>query len=310
MEYRATKQVQSINSGALFSLSQQKPKKIALIVEGGGMRGIFAAGVLDSFYEIGFDPFHLYFGVSAGSLNLISHLAGQFRRNYRVVMFCATSGQFINGWKYLKGGHYVDLDWLSNECLKVHPLDKNTALQRLEDTGKRFVIVCTNVETGQPDYHSPNTENINNMLIGSCCLPLLYRKPVYIAGVRVIDGGIGDPIPVRKAYADGATDIVVIRSREESHREKNSSIEIKIGSLLYKKNPKLQKTILNLPSTYNSSLSFMATSPSDVNIFQIAPQSRLSANLTSTNTQLLEVDYWLGRHKGKNFALNWLSQSQ
>lgn len=310
MELRDIKQEQSKNCGALFPLIQQKPKKIALIVEGGGMRGMFAAGVLDSFYEIGFDPFHLYFGVSAGSFNLISHLAGQFRRNYHVVMFCATSGQFINGWKYLRGGHYVDLDWLSNECLKVHPLDKNTALQRLEDAGKRFVIVCTNVETGRPDYLSPNIENINSMLIGSCCLPLLYRKPVYVSGVRVIDGGIGDPIPVRKAYADGATDIVVIRSREESHREKNSSIELKIGSLLYKKNPKLQKTILNQPNTYNNSLSFMETSPSDVNIFQIAPQSRLSANITSTNTQLLEMDYWLGRHQGEKFALNWIHPSQ
>ena len=309
MEHRAKKPEQSINCSALFSLIQQKPKKIALIVEGGGMRGMFAAGVLDSFYEIGFDPFHLYFGVSAGSLNLISHLAGQFRRNYRVVMFCATSGQFINGWKYLKGGHYVDLDWLSNECLEAYPLDKDTALQRLEDTGKKFVIVCTNVETGRPDYYSPNIDNMNNILIGSCCLPLLYRKPVYIGGVRVIDGGICDPIPVKKAYADGATDIVVIRSREENHREKNTSIELKIGSLLYKRHPKLQKAILNLPNTYNNSLSFIETSPSDVNIFQIAPKSRLSANLTSTNTQLLEMDYWLGRHQGKKFALNWSSQS-
>ena len=192
----------------------------------------------------------------------------------------------------------------------MHPLDKNTALQRLEDYGKRFVIVCTNVETGQPNYLSPNKENIYNMLIGSCCLPLLYRKPVYVAGVRVIDGGIGDPIPVRKAYADGATDIVVIRSREESHREKNSSLELKIGSLLYKKNPKLQKTILNQPNTYNNSLSFMEEPPSDVNIFQISPKSRLSANITSTNTQLLEMDYWLGRQQGKTFALNWLRQSQ
>lgn len=307
MEYRTIKQQQNINCGVLISLIQPKPRKIALIVEGGGMRGMFAAGVLDSFYEVGFDPFHLYVGVSAGSFNLISHLAGQFRRNYQVVMSCATSRQFINGWKYLRGGHYLDLDWLSNECLKTNPLDKKTALQRLEDTGKSFVIVCTNVNTGRPNYHSPNIENINNILKGSCCVPLLYRKPVYVEGERVIDGGISDPIPVKKAYTEGSTDIVVIRSREESHREKKSSIEIKIGLLLYKKNPKLQKAILNLPNTYNNSLSFMEKSPSDVNVFQIAPPCCLNASLTSTNTQSLEIDYWLGRQEGKNFALNWSS---
>jgi predicted patatin/cPLA2 family phospholipase len=54
----------------------------------------------------------------------------------------------------------------------------------------------------------------------------------------------------------------------------------------------------------------METSPSDVNIFKIAPQSRLSANITSTNTQLLEMDYWLGRHQGEKFALNWIHPSQ
>lgn len=310
MEHKVIKQQQNKNCRALISLFPQKPKKIALIVEGGGMRGMFAAGVLDSFYEVGFDPFHLYFGVSSGSLNLISHLAGQFQRNYRVVMFCATSGQFINSWKYLRGGHYVDLDWLSNECFEAVPLNKDFALQTLKDKGKRFVIVCTNVETGQPDYYSPTTENIDNMLIGSCCIPLFYRKSVYIAGVRVIDGGICDPIPVEKAYRDGATDIVVIRSREENHRESNNSIEIKIGSFLYKKHPKLQRAILNFPDTYNNSLSFMEASPPDVNIFQIAPQSCLSANLMSTNTKLLEMDYRLGRYQGKKFALNWSRHSQ
>jgi predicted patatin/cPLA2 family phospholipase len=63
--------------------------------------------------------FDLYFAGSAGSLNLISHLAEQFQRNYRVVIFCATSGQFINSWKYLRGRYYVGLDWFSDKCFEA-----------------------------------------------------------------------------------------------------------------------------------------------------------------------------------------------
>ena len=69
--------------------ASKNTRKFALVVEGGGMRTIFAAGVLDSFHENNFDPFTLYLGVSAGSLSLASHLAGDYLRNYRVLMHCA-----------------------------------------------------------------------------------------------------------------------------------------------------------------------------------------------------------------------------
>lgn len=234
---------------------------MALIVEGGGMRGIFSAGVLDSFYELGFDPFHLYIGVSAGSLNLISHLAGQYRRNYRVLMSCATSGQFINKWKFLSGGHYLNLDWLGNECLAIHPLDEQGAFQFLSKAGREFVVVATDVETGQPSYHHPNDGNIHNILLGSCSVPLLYRTPVYINNRRAVDGSVGDPIPVRQAYTQGATEIVLIRSRGKSYRKSSGGIEARLGAFLYRNFPKIQNTISNQYRVYNESVDFVEHPP-------------------------------------------------
>lgn len=280
-------------------------KKYALVVEGGGMRGIFSAGVLDSFYNLNFDPFHLYLGVSAGSLNLISHLACQYLRNYHVIMFCATSGKFINGWKYFRGGHYVDLDWLGNECLASYPLDQNGALQRLKLTGKKFIIVCTNIETGQANYYYPDEKNIHDILLGSCCLPLFYRNPVFVAGIRIIDGGISDPIPVKKAYAEGATDIVIIRTRAINYRAVDDYFETILGYYMYRNYPQLQKSILNLSNNYNNSVEFIENPPPGVNIYQIAPKTPLCASLTTTDPQLLETDYQLGRELGKNFIQDW-----
>jgi len=285
--------------------TSKNTKKFALVVEGGGMRTIFAAGVLDSFHENNFDPFTLYLGVSAGSLSLASHLAGQYLRNYRVLMHCATSGAFISSWNYLRGGHYINLDWLTTKCLKKHPLDTLDAMKNIADNGKKFIVVCTNTETGQPDYFYPNANNILNILTGSCCIPLLYRNPVYLSGIRVIDGGIGDPIPVQKAYLEGATDIVIIRSRIRSYREAKDSLEIKLGSFLYRHHPKLQQSILNLANTYNDSIEFIENPPPGVATFQIAPKQQLKSGMATTNTKTLEHDYLLGKKLGNKFIMDW-----
>ena len=130
--------------------TSKNTKKFALVVEGGGMRTIFAAGVLDSFHENNFDPFTLYLGVSAGSLSLASHLAGDYLRNYRVLMHCATSGAFISSWNYLRGGHYINLDWLTTKCLKQHPLDILSTMKNLADNGKKFMLCAPILKLASP----------------------------------------------------------------------------------------------------------------------------------------------------------------
>jgi predicted patatin/cPLA2 family phospholipase len=284
--------------------TSNKTKKVALVVEGGGMRNIFAAGVLDSFNENNFDPFTLYLGVSAGSMSLASHLAGQYLRNYRVLMHCATSGAFISSWNYLRGGHYINLDWLTTKCLKKHPLNTVDIMKNLADNDKKFIVVCTNTETGLPDYFYPNATNILNVLTGSCCVPLLYRNPVYLGGIRVIDGGIGDPMPVKKAYSEGATDIVIIRSRIGSYRETKDSLEKKLGCFLYRHSPNIHRSILNLADTYNEGIAFIDKPPLGVTTFQIAPQQQLKSNMATTNTKTLEHDYLQGKTLGKKFIMD------
>lgn len=305
MRYSTTQANGNQTIPSLNSQHQKKNNSYALVVEGGGMRGMFSAGVLDSFYELGFDPFHLYLGVSAGSLNLTSHLAGQYLRNYRVVMFSAKSGQFINRWKYLRGGHYIDLDWLCSECMELYPLDTQVALERLEQNSKKYQIVCTSIESGEAKYHHPDEDNILNIILGSCCIPHYYRNPVYVAGERVVDGGISDPIPVKQAYLQGATDIIVIRSRESGYREIDNPLQTKLGYYLYRDYPQLQQLILNLADNYNTSVEFIENPPADLNIFQVAPPTKLNASLTTTDTQLLEMDYLLGRKLGIDFVHAW-----
>ncbi len=93
-------------------MSFRQKVKTALVVEGGGMRGAFSAGVLNAFGYKGYDQFDLYIGVSAGACNLASHLAGQYDRNFDITMTYSTTQRFISPWRFLAMGHYMDLDWL------------------------------------------------------------------------------------------------------------------------------------------------------------------------------------------------------
>src|SRR6476469_8399668 len=99
------------------------PARSALVVEGGAMRGIFSAGVLDAFLEASWNPFDLAIGSSAGASNLLSYLAGQRGRTRRCHLNQMSRPEFIDAWRFVRGGHWVDLDWLWEAITREDPLD-------------------------------------------------------------------------------------------------------------------------------------------------------------------------------------------
>ena len=133
-------------------MSKIKNNKKALIVEGGGMRGVFAAGVLNAFGSAGFDTFDIYLGVSAGACNLASHLAGQNDRNFDIIERYSISGRFISLGRFICGGHLMDLDWLWEKTISEYRLDMKKIFERLKRQNKEYVIVTTSVETGKASY--------------------------------------------------------------------------------------------------------------------------------------------------------------
>src|SRR4051794_38376613 len=99
----------------------------AIVVEGGAMRGIYAAGVLDAFLERGFHPFALAVGSSAGACNLASHLAAQHGRNRRCYATQMSRTEFIDARRFFRGGHWLDLDYLWDAFAREDPLDTAAA---------------------------------------------------------------------------------------------------------------------------------------------------------------------------------------
>ena len=215
----------------------------AIVVEGGAMRGVFSAGVLDVFHEQGFHPFDLAIGVSAGACNLASHLAGQHGRNRRSYFDLMTQREFLDLRRFFGRGSAVDLDWLWDTLAEREPLD----VPRVIAHPTHFLIVATSASTGEPVYLQPTLDTMFDLLKGSCALPLLYRREIHVEGQRIVDGGVTDPIPVRQAYNLGARRIVVVRSRP-AEVVKSTSLGTRASALMLRPSQRQYRKASDPPS--------------------------------------------------------------
>ncbi|MEO2279530.1 patatin-like phospholipase family protein [Pseudoalteromonas pernae] len=261
----------------------------ALVVEGGAMRGIFATGVLDAWLEQGYQPFDMYFGVSAGATNIAAFLCQQHGRNYKVITDYSCRPEFISYKRFALGGHLFDLDWLWHKTISEIRLDLATFTKQTSP----FYIVATDADSAQAQYIQASADNLEQVLKASCALPLAYRDyPVY-GGKRYTDGGIGDSIPVRQAYAMGARKITVILSQPLGYRKKPARFNWLTKQLL-KSTPALVSTMQTRWQDYNASLDFIASPPEDCTIEVIAPPSDFRVSRTTRDLALLDAGYHMG----------------
>jgi predicted patatin/cPLA2 family phospholipase len=265
----------------------------ALVVEGGGMRGAFSAGVLDAFVHAGFDPFDLYLGVSAGAANLSSHLAGQRGRNIRVYADIMCRPPLFSWPRFFRGGHFMDLDWFWDTFQREDPLDYEAAVRNLHENQKSFVIVTTSAETGKPVYLEPDLANWSQRLKASCALPLLYRGGVMVDGRLLVDGGVGDPVPVAEAIRRGATHVTVVRSRP-SAAVKKADLENRMLRLAFQRMPGLRAGLERLPETYRDSVRLIHRPPRGITMTEFAPAGPLRAGRTTQDREALLADYEQG----------------
>ncbi len=290
---------------------KQKVKR-ALVVEGGGMRSVFSAGVLNAFAYKGFDPFNLYIGVSAGACNLASHLAGQFDRNFDITMAYSITRQFINPWRFLAMGHYMDLDWLWDVTIREYRLDLKRLFGKLKKEHKHFIVTATSMLNGKAMYLVPNENTLEHYLKVSSSLPLFYRKILYVDNEPATDGGIADSIPVMEAIHRGATDITVIRSRSSAYIKKRNSFSFIYG-LVFRKYPHIADAMKKRYANYMAAVEVIKNPPRGVNIDEISPPDDIFIGRTTQNKETLLKTYNTGRNYGNKYMedkLKTLNQSK
>ena len=280
----------------------QKSKK-ALIVEGGGSRGVFSFGVIDSFIKASYNPFDIHLGVSNGAVVQLWYLLEASDYNLDKMLFSA-SRDYVRYTNLLFNKSIMNFEKLYQDANKVFPIDFDRLQVNLE--GKNFYVVVSDAASGKPEYIELSKENYINEMLATGSLPVLMKNAILLEGKRKYDGGITDPIPVQKAYEMGAREIVVIRTYEKAFIRK-TKLENYIAAFATRAYPQISNALKYNSATYNSSLEFMNNPPSDCKITQICPPQRLSTKRATTNVNTMKADYQIGMNCGEEFLKNFFN---
>ncbi|MBR5567816.1 MAG: patatin family protein [Bacteroidales bacterium] len=224
-------------------------KNTALVLEGGGLRGVFTCGVLDFFMDCGI-TFPFIVGVSAGACNGLSYMSGQRGRAKSSNIDLMEKYQYV-GFKYLLSqGCIMDYKLLFEDFPeKIIPYDYDAYFAN----PTRFVMVTTNCLTGKPEYleEKKSSERVMDIVRASSSLPFV-TKITYVDGIPMLDGGIVDSIPIRYALDQGYENIVVVLTRNKGYRKKDT--KIRAAKAFYRKYPKLQEALFVRNSAYNKTM--------------------------------------------------------
>lgn len=264
-------------------------RQTALVVEGGAMRGIFAAGVLDAFLAQGRTAFDHCIGVSAGAVNLAAFLAGQRGRNHSVITDYSCRPEFISLARFVRGGHWLDLDWLWAITIRECRLD----LAHFAANPVPLTVVATRVSDGQAAYLKGNAAELEQQIKASCSVPLVYRDFVRIGGEAMTDGGVADSIPVRHAYEQGAREITVVLSRPLGYRKRAPRLPA-LHRYLLRETPALARASLSRHQSYNDAIDFIRQPPADCRIRVIVPPAGFRVGRMTTDRARLEQGYQMG----------------
>ncbi len=223
-----------------------------LILEGGGMRGVFTCGVLDCFMDKGI-RFPYTIGVSAGACNGLSYMSGQRGRGKFSNIDLLEKHHYIGLRHLLTKGNIMDFDLLFHtfpeEIIPYH-YDKYAACN------ERFEMVTTDCRTGKACYieEKNDPKRIIDTVKASSTLPFVC--PIsYVDGIPMLDGGIADSIPLLRARALGYDNNIVVLTRNRGYRKGNKPS--KLPPLFYRKYPKLREAISQRNILYNKQISLV-----------------------------------------------------
>ncbi|MFO7965464.1 MAG: patatin family protein [Desulfobacterales bacterium] len=288
----------------LFTNRLYRRGKKALVLEGGGMRGVFLTGVLQAFTDRGYFPWKCIIGSSAGALTGAAYAAGQIHLARDAFFTHLISGDFISLPNIFRPEkHILDLDWMIDMVISGdEPLDLN----RLKKSCPLTITATRITEHRPPEtiYLNSKTDDVITALKASAAIPYLYRGFVRYRGFNLLDGAILDPIPFKKALAMGfdERDIVVIVSRHREYRKRQESFWIKTLYENYYREEKykcLVNTLKNRFNHYNAVLDDLYGKHTGIAV--INPPEELNVNRLTRDRDKLIVGFELGVEAAKRW---------
>ncbi len=261
--------------------------RIHLVLEGGGMKGVYTCGALDCLldHDIQFDAIY---GVSAGACSATSFLSKQKSRSFHAMTDYIGNPEYASKRSLAKTGNYFNKEFvyrlLPDELI---PFDYDTAFA---NPCKLFAVV-TNVETGKAEYHECIDYHTEiDYVCASSSLPLLAEIQ-WIDGKGYLDGGLSDAIPIAEAKKNALRTVVILTKPQGYQCEPQSSILLNAMKLKYRKYPELLKTIEHRHLDYNQSLKKVEN---DKNTFVIRPSKDLNISRLESDKSKLKELYKMG----------------
>jgi predicted patatin/cPLA2 family phospholipase len=263
-----------------------------LVLEGGGLWGIYTAGVLDAFLEGGVQ-FPYIIGVSAGAGMGASFASSQPGRNLAILKTFRLDKRYISIGSLIRTGNLFGLDFIYHDIpLKLIPFD----FEAFNKYPGRFVTVCTDCETGRAAYFEKDEGDMMTVLKASAAMPFVSTMVKY-KGKKYFDGAIADAIPIQKTIAEGFHKTVVVLTRPGKFRRKEEPHPP--GFLFYRKYPKLLEALKERVASYNRSMVQVEAEEEAGRALVIRPSRDLGVTRTEKNLEKLIALYDLGIADGR-----------
>lgn len=261
---------------------------VGIVDVGGGMRCIYSSGIYDCFLKENI-KLDYCLGVSAGSANLVTYVAGQMGRTRRFYSVYAQRKEYMSAHDLAKKGSYIDLDYvfsaLSNEDGE-DPLDFDAVMK----SPAQFVCTATRASDGESVFFTKDDLKRNDYAIlkASCAIPVVC-KPKRVYGEEFFDGGVAEPIPFKKAFEDGCDKVIVVLTKPRKQYTDKKMMLTLSGAFL-KKYPEVAKETVELPQRCAALLEKMEELEKEGKIFVFEPDDCMGADtLTRNEFKLLRL---------------------
>lgn len=266
----------------------------ALVLEGGGLRGQYTAGVLDAFLDLSV-RFPYVIGVSAGASIGCSYISGQRGRNLEIVERYRNDKRYLSWRNYLRTGSLFGMDFIFGEIPRtLVPFDYSA----FEANPARFVVVCTDAASGRAVYYDKDADHLA-CLRASASMPFLSRMVDY-DGRKLLDGAVADAIPLARARAEGYGRAVVVLTRPAGYRKKAEATPP--AGLVYGRYPALVAALKTRAARYNAQLEAVEAEAAAGRVLLVRPSRDLKIERTEKSVARLRALYELGISDGRAAA--------
>lgn len=265
--------------------------KTGLVLEGGAMRGLFTAGVIDVLMENNI-KFNGAIGASAGAAFGCNYKSGQIGRVIRYSKRFANNKKYASLWSLLTTGDYFGAEYAYHFIPnKLDIVDFET----FRNNPMEFWAVATNVGSGKAVYRQLNTLDYEELefVRASASMPLVSNI-VKLNGQRLLDGGVADSIPLAFFQKQGYQRNVVVLTQPKGYRKQPNKL-MPLMHLQLHRHPKMLKALAERHIMYNKEVDLVLQEERKGNVFVLQPQIKLTIGHTSHNPKKMQETYEHGR---------------